>query len=712
MKRNFLLATLFFPFLVHAQEDTLDLTPVEVKAVRAGATAPFAKTNLNREEIARQNLGADLPFLLQHTPSVVAYSDAGNGIGYTGLRIRGTDPTRINVTLNGVPFNDAESGGTFFVDLPDFASSVHSIQVQRGVGTSSNGAGAFGATINISTNEGATRPYLALNNSYGSFSTWKNTLQAGSGTWGRYFSTDLRLSRISSSGYIDRASSDLRSFYVSQAFQKGGTSLRLNVFSGREKTYQAWYGVPQADLANNRTANYAGTEKPDAPYENETDNYTQTHYQLFFNQKLRGSWVLNTGLFYVRGKGFYEQYKADEDYADYKLAYPVRNGDTVFRTDLVRQLWLDNHFYGSVFSLQRQQAGAQLTFGGAAMDYLGDHFGLVTSAQNGFTPSGRWYDNDGRKKDLNLYGKWQQQLGKGVQLFTDLQWRYVGYRVEGFRYNPSLFVDRQYHFFNPKLGLSYANDGLLLFGSYSVAHREPSRDDFETGTGEGPRPERLYDTELGLEHKKNRHSVGANLYHMRYKDQLVLTGKLNDVGAYTKTNIANSYRMGIELQGAYAAATWMQLSANLTLSRNRIRDFTEYIDDYDAGGQKALTYRETYISFSPAVTGSATILWKPLKKLQVYQVSKYVGKQYLDNTSNENRKLNPYFVQDLQVVYSMHPKKLGNIEITGRVNNLFDVRYEPNGYTFSYFYNGQLQTENYYFPMAGVNWMVGVNIKM
>lgn len=706
------MVTLFTPFLLCAQEDTLDLTPVEVRAVRAGATAPFAKTNLGRADIARQNLGADLPFLLQQTPSVVAYSDAGNGVGYTGLRIRGTDPTRINVTLNGIPFNDAESGGTFFVDLPDFASSVHSIQVQRGVGTSSNGAGAFGATINISTNESATTPYLAFNNSYGSFSTLKNTLQAGSGTWGRYFSTDIRLSRISSSGYIDRASSHLRSFYVSQAFQKAGTSLRLNIFSGKEKTYQAWYGVSQADLQSNRTVNYAGTEKPDAPYENETDNYTQTHYQLFFNQKLPGTWVLNTGLFYVRGKGFYEQYKADEDYSDYGLAYPVQNGDTVYTTDLVRQLWLDNHFYGSVFSLQRQHATTQLTFGGAAMEYLGDHYGLVNWAKNGFTPTNRWYDNDGRKKDLNLYGKWQQQLGSGLQLFTDLQWRYVEYRVEGFRYNPSLMVNRQYHFFNPKLGLSYLKDGLQIFGSYSVAHREPSRDDFETGSLEGPKPERLYDAELGLEQKGTGHSFGANLYFMQYKNQLVLTGKLNDVGAYTKTNIDNSYRLGIELQGAFAAASWMQLSGNLTLSRNRIRNFTEYIDDYDAGGQKSATYPETDISFSPSVTGSATILWKPLKNVQVYQISKYVGKQYLDNTSNESRMLDPYFVQDLQVVYSLQPKNFKNIELTAMINNLFDTKYEPNGYTFSYYYNNQLQTENYYFPMAGINWMVGLNVKL
>jgi iron complex outermembrane receptor protein len=694
------------------KKDTADLVPVEVKAVRAGATAPFAKTNINRKEIERQNLGQDLPFLLNQTPSVVVNSDAGTGVGYTGIRIRGTDAARINVTLNGIPYNDAESQGTFFVDLPDFSSSLNSIQVQRGVGTSSNGAGAFGATINLSTNEVNKKPYAEINNSYGSFNTWKNTIRAGTGLLGNHFTTDVRLSRITSDGYIDRASSNLRSFYFSQAYLSAKTDLRLNIFSGKEKTYQAWYGVTEADLKTHRTINYAGTEKPGEPYDNETDNYRQDHYQLFFTQRFTPRLSLTIAGFLTRGKGYYEQYKAGEDYTAYGMKYPITGTDTTFTTDLVRRLWLDNKFYGTVFSLQGQYGKTKLSVGGAATKYDGTHFGEVTWAEKGITGPARYYDLKAGKNDVNLYAKWQQDITDNLQSFIDLQYRGVKYDLDGFKDNPQLIIKNQYDFFNPKIGLTWHKNNWMAYASYSIANKEPNRDDFEAGLHQQPKPEHLEDLEIGIENKKERSNWSAGFYYMKYRDQLVLTGMINDVGAYTRTNIPKSHRLGVELQGGIVLAKWIKAGANLTLSENKIQNFVEYIDDYDNGGQKTNQYKEPDIALSPDIVGAATITLTPVKQFNIDLQGKYVSRQYLDNTGNALRKLDPYYVQDARFSYSFHKSLLKNVDVIFQVSNVFNEKYEPNGYTFSYYYNAALTTENYYFPMAGTNFLFGLNIKL
>lgn len=713
MKRILFFLGLSATFSAFAQEtDTTELLPVEVKVIRAGAMAPFAKTNLNKRDIQKQNLGQDLPFLLNQTPSVVVNSDAGNGIGYTGIRIRGTDATRINVTINGVPFNDPESNGAFFVNLPDLLSSVNSIQIQRGVGTSTNGAGAFGGTINLSTTEVARQPYFESNNSVGSFNTLKNNIRVGTGLIDNHFTADLRLSQMKSDGYVDRASTDLRSYYFSAAYLADKTTLRFNTFSGNEKTYQAWNGVSEADLKTRRRYNSAGTERPGAPYDNETDNYKQDHYQLFLTQKFTPEWVFNTGLFYVRGKGYYEQYKAGEDYADYGLPSRSYGNTVVESTDLIRRLWLDNDYYGTIFSLQYTKPGTEITLGGTVSKYLGDHFGTILWAQNGLPQDNyKWYDNNAVKNDASVYAKWQQQLSASFQFFADLQVRRVNYTIDGFRNNPGLTVDQQYTFFNPKAGFTYHKNNWTAFASYSIGSKEPVRDDFEASVNEQPKPEYLQDIEVGIEHKCNRYNFGANFYYMKYKDQLVLTGKINDVGAYTRTNIDNSYRLGVELQGGAIVTNWLRASANLTLSRNKVKNFTEFYDDYDNGGQKTIPYKETDISFSPAVTGAATITIHPLQSFSIDLLSKYVGKQYLDNTSNENRKLNGYFTEDVRMAYTLQKGLLKNTDIILQVNNVFNKKYEPNGYTFSYLYNTELVTENYYFPMAGTNWMVGLNLR-
>lgn len=719
MKLVLLLAICAMSNILYSQEkkkfnDTTFMQPVEVLSVRAGDKAPFAKTNLTKKDIEKNNLGQDLPFLLNQTPSVIVNSDAGNGVGYTGIRIRGSDASRINVTLNGIPYNDAESQGTFFVDLPDFSSSVNSIQVQRGVGTSSNGAGAFGASINLSTNTINKELYVAANNAYGSFNTLKNTLQFGSGIIGNHFTIDGRLSRISSDGYIDRATTSLQSFYFSTAYVDSLTSLRLNIFSGKEKTYQAWNGVPESFLSGNRKYNSAGMEQPGNPYENETDNYTQTHYQLFFNRQLNKSWKLNAAVFLTKGKGYYEQYKADRSLSEFGLPDYFDGMEIITNTDIVRRLWLDNNFYGNIFSIQHQKNKTQIIVGGGWNQYDGQHFGEITWAkvQNAVPENYKWYDLPAVKKDFSLYTKWTEQLNTNWQTYVDVQYRKVNYTINGFRDNPTIKTSSNFSFLNPKAGITYNKNNWQLYGSFAVAHKEPNRDDFEAGSTQQPKPETLYDWEMGAEKISIGHSVGANLYFMNYVDQLVLTGKINDVGAYTRINIPKSYRLGIELNGKIKYTDWLNITANVSLSQNKIKNFTEYLDDYDNGIQQTKNYTNTDISFSPNIIASGSINILPIKNAEINMVSKYAGRQFLDNTSQKSRSLNDFFVQDIRLSYLLENKIFKSANFILQCNNIFNRRYEPNGYTFSYIYEGKTTTENYYFPMAGFNVMAGINIQI
>ena len=693
--------------------DTTLLQPIEINAVRAAEKAPFAKTSINRKEIEKSNTGQDLPYLLNQTPSVIVNSDAGNGIGYTGIRIRGTDASRINVTLNGIPYNDAESQGTFFVDLPDFSSSVNSIQIQRGVGTSSNGAGAFGGTINLSTNEIKKDFYAEINNSFGSFNSRKNSFLFGTGLLGNHFTLDARLSNIESDGYIDRAKTDLKSLYISSAFIDAKHSLRFNVFTGKEKTYQAWYGVPESLLLSNRTYNSAGTEQPGKPYDNETDNYLQTHYQFFYNHQLPGQWKLNTAVFLTRGKGYYEQYKADQKLENYNLPDYWDGTGLIKNTDLIRRLWLDNYFYGTNFSLQHQKENNQFIIGGGWNKYDGNHFGEVQWARvKGAIPyDHRWYDINAHKNDLSLFTKWTEQWNSHWLSFADIQFRSIRYTINGFRNTPSLIVKNNYGFFNPKFGLTYSIKNWTAYGSYAFAAHEPNRDDFEANINEQPKPEKLNDLELGIEKKNTGYSFGANLYYMKYKDQLVLTGKINDVGAYTRTNIPNSYRTGIELQGKIIPVNWFTLSANATFSSNKIKNYTEYLDDYDNGGQKSNYYEKTDIAFSPNIIAGGSLNFIPAKNAELSLTGKYAGRQFLDNSSLRSRSLDPFYTQDIRLSYLLENKIFKSTQFVLQFNNVLNKKYEPNGYTYSYIYNQQVTTENFYFPMAGFNFFATINVK-
>jgi iron complex outermembrane recepter protein len=727
--------------LIGLQRINLFMQPIEVKALRAGDLAPFTKTNISKKEIEQTNLGQDLPFLLNQTPSVVINSDAGNGVGYTAIYIRGTDDSRINMTLNGIPYNDAEEQAIYFVDLPDLASSVNSIQIERGVGTSSNGAGAFGATINFSTNEFNEKAYAELNNSWGSFDTWKNTVKVGSGLIDGHFTLDARLSRITSDGFIDRATSDLKSFFLSAAYYNANTSVRFNIISGTEKTYQAWNGIPEAKVdgnmpaleqhyqdnkgslyftsqdsinlftANDRRYNYF-------TYKNQTDNYQQDHYQLFVNHQFSQQLSFNAALFLTHGAGYYEEYHdsadlANASYAAYGLPNYVVGNDTLLSTDLIRQRWLNNYFYGGIFSFQYKKNATQLTLGGGWDRYDGGHYGLVTWSKDGGIPNDyQYYSEPAYKTDFNIYGKWQQQFSAHWTGFADLQYRHLHYQIDGFDDNPTLFVDNLYDFLNPKLGVTYASNQWQASLSYSIASHEPNRDDYETGLNEQPKPEMLQDAELNVLRKGSWYSWGATLYYMRYHDQLVLTGQINDVGEYTRTNIPDSYRLGIEMQASVRPLSWFSAEVNLALSQNKVFNYTEYDDNYDSGGQLIIHYNKTDIAFSPAAVGAATLNFFTWKNIELSLLSKYVSQEYLDNAQLQSRSLHGYYLQNARLIFPFQVKPIKDAELIIQVNNLFNEKYEPNGYTYSYVLGGQLVTENFLFPMAGTNFMVAINLKL
>ncbi|RYC67024.1 TonB-dependent receptor [Spirosoma sordidisoli] len=688
---------------------------VVVSATRANQKSAIAYTDVTRRELNKLNLGQDIPQLLNFTPSIVTTSDAGAGVGYTGIRIRGSDATRVNVTLNGIPYNDAESQGTFFVNMPDFASSVSSIQIQRGVGTSTNGAGAFGASVNIQTNSLEKNPYAETNISGGSFGTRKVNVLAGtgllkSGAIPGHFVLDARLSRIYSDGYVDRAFSDLRSFYLSGGYYAKKSFVRLNVFSGQEQTYQSWGGVPESLLKTNRTYN-------PYTYDNETDNYQQDNYQLISSHELSRNWRANLSFFYTKGRGYYEQYRDGEDFSDYGLPNVVIGDSTITKTDFIRRRWLDNDFYGTVFSLDYNSFG-KLTanIGGGWNQYEGKHFGEIIWARVAGATNirDRYYDNDATKNDFNLYAKAFYQVRNRLNGFLDVQVRTVSYSFLGFNNQlENVQQDDRLTFFNPKGGLTYTiNDRSTLYASVGVGHREPNRDDYTQSTpASRPRAERLIDYEAGYKWQTQRLAFTANAYYMNYRDQLVLSGQLNDVGAYNRVNIPVSYRAGIELEAGTQLAKTLRWNVNATFSRNRVKGFTEYLDNYDTGEQVANRYGETDISFSPAVIAGSQLLFTPAKRLELSLLSKYVGKQYLDNTSTESRSLNPYFTNDIRFIYTLKPKFAQEIAFTLLLNNVLNELYESNGYTYAYVSEGRVVAENGYYPQAGRNFLAGIRVR-
>ncbi len=720
---------------IELQPDVVLTDEILVSATRAGSKTPVAYSNVSNQELTKRNLGQDIPYLLQLTPSFVSTSDAGSGVGYTNFRIRGTDLNRINVSIDGIPISEAESHGTWFVDIPDLASSLENVQVQRGVGTSANGAAAFGGSIDLQTNTLNREPSAEYRTSFGSFNTMKNTVSAGTGLLADHFTVDVRLSKVNSDGYIDRATSDLKSFFISGGYYTKNSVLKINIFSGLEETYQAWWGVPSVRLNNDmagmqqyedhwlytheetqhminsdsRTYNYY-------TYANQVDHYQQDYYHLHFSHQFSEYLHLNTGLHYRHGKGYYENYESDEDFADYQIPYPVIGTETVYSTDLVNRKWLDNDFYGFVFALNYKKARTDFTLGGGWNTYDGNHFGNIIWAQylGNVAPNYEWYRGTGLKKDFNVYGKLNYQLSEKLNLYTDLQYRGINYEITGIDDDlRNIAQEHNFNFFNPKLGLFYQlRDNQNLYLSFAVAHREPNRDNYvDASHGEDPTQETLFDGELGYKFSSQKLTFGVNYYYMNYKDQLVLTGQINDVGAPIMVNVDNSFRTGLELQAGVQIVKDLVWNGNATFSLNKIKDFTEYVDDWDNGGQQAFNLGTTDLSFSPNVIFNSQFAYSPGENLNFSFISSYVGKQYIDNTSNEGRILNSYFINNLNANYTFNTKLFDEITLHLTVNNLLDHQYESNAWVYSYLYEGGRFKMDGYFPQAGRHFMVGIDFR-
>lgn len=720
---------------------------IVVSSTRIDEKTPGATSTLTKEEIENTNLGQDIPILMDNEPNIVTTSDAGAGVGYTGMRIRGTDITRINVTVNGVPLNDPESHGVFWVNMPDFASSLENIQVQRGAGTSTNGAGAFGASVNLLTDDISKLAYGEINNSFGSFNTMKNTVKFGTGRINNRFAFEGRLSSIQSDGYIDRASSNLQSYYLSGQYTDSKNSLRFITFSGKEVTYQAWYGTPRARLENDS----AGIEDyiinngltPEQAenlrnsdrrynhylYENETDNYEQTHYQLFYNRNLQDNLLLNIGLHYTIGQGYYEQYRDNDDLADYGINPVITPNDTIYTSDLIRRRWLDNDFYGTVFSLDYKYSNKlNIVFGGGVNKYIGDHFGEVIWAR--FAGSSeirdRYYENQADKTDVNSYAKFNYQLLSNLNIFADIQLRTIDYNFLGYDNNlNNITQNARYTFINPKAGFTYKpNYNQKIYGLFAVANKEPNRDDLTQSTPNSrPQHENLNDFELGYEWNTYRFSLGANVYHMAYNNQLIPTGELNDVGASVRTNVPKSNRTGIELQTGINITKGLTWKINASFSQNKIKEWTEYVDNWDTWGKDTIVHSNTDIAFSPSIVASSIIEFNPYKQFDgskvtnriddwtISFVSKYVGKQYIDNTQSDLRALDPYLIHNLRMNYRVAIRKWGEIHLFGSINNVFNELYSANAWVYRYSYGGDYYDLNGYYPQAERNFLIGINIK-
>lgn len=717
---------------------------VVVEATRATHNSATTYSTVSKAQIQKQNFGQDLPMLLNWTPSVVTTSDAGAGVGYTGIRIRGSDATRVNVTINGIPYNDSESLGTYWVNISDIATSTQSIQIQRGVGTSTNGAGAFGGSVSLQTNTLNDKPYGEFTTSAGSFGTRKNTVGFGTGLLNNYWVIDGRVSKIVSDGFIDRASSDLSSYYFSGGFYKGKTMLKAITFGGKERTYQSWYGVPESRLNNDEeamltTASNEGWNDEQTlnlltsdsrtfnpyTYKNQVDDYKQDHYQLHFSQRLTTPLTLNAALHYTRGKGYFEEYKYDDTIGNYGVANVVvdddgvaNDNDIITNTDLIRRRWLDNKFYGVTYSLQYEKDRLASTLGGAWNRYDGDHYGDILWSDVAIAPyEYRYYMNNGDKRDFNIYFKNNYQFGKKVNAFLDLQLRTIDYKTSGIENKQNAFsIARNYTFFNPKAGITYdITNRHSLYGSYSIANREPVRSDFVDNPGATPKPEHLGDLEIGYRYAGTRSSFNVTGYLMSYKDQLVLTGKLNDVGASLRTNVDKSYRAGVEVEGIIKLSSSLVWNLNLTVSENKIKNFTEVLYDYGAGWDEYNTvernYTDTDIAFSPNVIAGSSLTYAPFKGVELALLTKYVGKQYTDNTSNSKRTIAAYFINDVRVSYTVSPSFVKELRLSFLVNNIGNVRYSSNGYTWGYLGGGDEYRENYFFPQAGTNFMAMLSAK-
>ena len=693
------------------------LEEVKVSSIRAKKTDPVTHSNLDKEDIRSRNLGQDIPILLNYLPGVVTTSDAGAGIGYTGIRVRGSDASRVNVTLNGIPFNDSESQGTFWVNLPDFASSIESIQLQRGVGTSTNGSGAFGASLNILTDAMQNKASSTLITSIGSFNTLRNTLKFSTGLLNNHFELSGRLSKIISDGYIDRASSNLKSYFLQGAYKDENTLIKAIAFGGHEITYQSWYGIE--DLSNRRY-NPAGEIYDNngvltSFYDSQEDNYRQDHYQLHWNEQINSSWSTSLGLNYTYGRGYYEEY--NDSGSDTNFSYLQLNpfnigSETISKTENVTRKWLDNNYYVLTASANYTKGQTRIDLGVLFSRYIGDHFGTILWAQNSgdILPRKRFYENQGDKKEINIYAKLEQPVTDQITGFVDLQYRNVNYDVNGVLAGPQLFkVESKYSFFNPKAGITYqALNNQQFYFSYSKAQREPTRSDFENGN---PKPEILNNFELGWRVNQNSFQIYSNIYLMAYKDQLALTGALDNVGTPIRENIGESSRLGLEVEAKVNFSEKWLIQSNIALSKNTNKDFYFKRD----GVLKPLG--NTRLSYSPELVFGNILTFKPKTNLNVSLLTKFVGEQYMSNIEAEGSRLDSYSTNDINISYQWEPKSTVSLmTLNLLINNIFDKKYISNGYFYTYDDNwsspSQITTIEGagYYPQAGINFLTGLTI--
>ena len=717
MKKIILTVFLFSNFISSQEKikDTIQgteqkLDEVIVQAVRAKFSSPISFSNVTKKDISSRNLGQDLPILLNYLPSVVTTSDAGAGIGYTGIRIRGVSPQSTNITINGIPFNDAESHGTYWVNLPDFSSSVENLQVQRGVGTSTNGSGAFGASINILTDAVSDIAFATISSSIGSYNTFKNTIKFSTGLINN-FELSGRLSKINSDGYVDRAFSDLKSYFIQGSYSDENTLIKALTFGGHERGYQAWFGVTSDQIKENRRQN-------PYTYENEIDNYKQDHFQFHWNEKLNSSWSTNLGLNYTDGRGYYEQYREDDSidgYSGILSSDNDSNGNELGTTDLIRRRWLDNNFYVLNASVDYNSKNLNLNFNSFYSFYSGDHFGEIiwarTFSQNGKIRD-RYYEGNGKKKDFSVFSKASFNLGEKTEIYTDLQFRKVNYKTSGITSDlVNMILDKEYNFFNPKFGASYKfKPNSMLYFSYARANREPSRSDYESNLS--IKPEELNDLELGWRFRNEKIKLNINSYYMLYSNQLVLTGELDDVGTPIRTNSGNSYRLGIEIDNFLKLSEKTSFQTNLTLSSNKNKEIISKVNG------EIYNYGKTNISFSPNLIASNIFSYMPNEYTTISLLSKYVGDQYMSNNDSKNSMLESYFINDLNFTYQIKTNKLfDSIIFSALINNLFDIEYISNGYYYTYddtWSNpGEVVTLDGagYYPQATRNFLFGVSLK-
>lgn len=697
------------PDAVAAQKQTADstvvnLNTVEVVSNRAGATTPIAFTNVTAAQIAKVNDGRDVPFLLESVPSVLVTGDAGGGIGYSSIRVRGTDASRINVTANGIPINDSESHNVYWVNMPDLVSSVRDIQIQRGAGTSTNGAGAFGASINMTTDAPGRDRYAGVAMSYGSYNANRQTVKVGSGVFGDHWSVDARFSHIGSDGYIDRAFSKLWSYQGQLAYSSANTLLRLLAFGGNEQTYMAWDYASLEDMEKygrryNPCGKYTDSNGNTAYYPDQCDNFTQHHIQLLLTQNLGRGLTLNAALHYTKGDGYYDQYKTDRTLVEYGLEpFTLADGTQVKKADLIRLKYNDNDFGGGMFNIKYRSGRVNTTLGSAVNYFRGNHFGRVKWVRNyigNIDPLQEYYNNTGRKLDFNVFGRADINITDGLTAYADLQYRHIHYTIDGVSDNydwntggmAGLDVHRNYNFFNPKAGLNYTWKSHRAFASWSVAHKEPVRDNFTDGDPQHmPSAERLFDYELGYNYTSRLLSIGVNLYYMDYKDQLVVTGQLSDTGNALSVNVPSSYRMGIELQAALRPTNWFDWDINATLSRNRIKNFVEYIYEDEWTNPITFDRGNTPIAFSPSVIMHNSFNFH-VSDFDASLVTRYVSSQYMNNARSVEARLDDYCVSDLHLGYSWYNLYgIKTLRIGLSAYNIFNKKYCNNGYAGAGYY--------------------------